>query len=106
MNYLLSLIIILLLSVIAIQWAKLKLWKLEQNLEDWISFGTGDDIVRAKAQRQEYQHYVKICQDNDLYKINIPASTIKLIRKDLADKSLFKVVYIKLLWLRVRGYKY
>lgn len=106
MIYIMILNSLILSIIIAIQWAKLKLWKLEQNLEDWISFGTGNDIVRAKAQRQEYQHYVKLCEDNEMYKLNIPASTIKLIRKDLADNSLFKVIYIKLLWLRLRGYKF
>lgn len=98
------LIIIPLLVIIAIQQAKLSLWKMEQDLEDWISFGTGDDIVRCKDQRKEYQYYVKICQNDDLKKLNIPANVVKLIRADLRSKD-FKLVYFYLLWLKLRGVK-
>lgn len=98
------LIIIPLLVIIAIQQAKLSLWKMEQDLEDWISFGTGDDIVRCKDQRKEYQYYVKICQNDDLKKLNIPANVVKLIRADLRSKD-FKLVYFYLLWLKLRWVK-
>jgi hypothetical protein len=102
---LLSITIVLLLIIILLQWGKLMLWKMEQDLETWISFGTGDDIVKAKDQRKEYQGYVLIAQDDNLMKLNIPLSVIKLIRKDLASKALFKAVYLRLLWLKLRGYK-
>jgi hypothetical protein len=94
-----------LLLVVTFQWGKLCLWKMEQDLETWISYGTGDDIVRAKDQRKEYQSYVKKCQNDTLLALNIPVNVIKLIRADLHDKSLFKLIYVKLLWLKIRGYK-
>lgn len=89
---------------IAVLRARLILWKMEQDLEDWISYGTGMDIVRSKDQRREYQHYVQLCEKDDLKKLNIPASVIKLIRVDLRTKGL-KSIYFKLLYLKLRGAK-
>jgi hypothetical protein len=92
-------------AIIMLQWGKLCLWKMEQDLETWISYGTGDDIVRAKDQRKEYQSYVKKCQNDTLLALNIPVSVIKLIRQDLHDRKLFKPVYLHLVWLKIRGHK-
>ena len=105
MTFLLCVMIVLLLITMLLQWSKLMLWKMEQDLEDWISYGTGMDIVRCKDQRKEYQHYVNICEKDVLKNINVPVSVIKLIREDLHDKSLFKLIYLKLLWLKLRGSK-
>lgn len=105
MTYLQLLVIFFCIVVMFFMWGKLTLWRLEQDLETWISYGTGDDIIRCKDQRKEYQHYVKIAQNDHLMTHNIPASVIKLIRKDLYDKSLFKLIYVKLLWLKIRGVK-
>lgn len=105
MIYLLILICLGLSALSLLQWLKLKLWKMEQDLEDWIGFGTGDDIIRCKEQRKEYQHYVNICEKAETLKINIPKSVVKLIRQDLHDKSLIKPIYIYLLILKVKGYK-
>jgi hypothetical protein len=93
-----------LLSIVLLQWGKLTLWKMEQDLETWISYGTGDDIIRAKDQRKEYQYYVKKCQNDTLLALNIPLNVVKLIRADLHDKKLFKTVYLHLVWLKIRGH--
>lgn len=105
MIYLVLLLLSISLVIIVLQWGKLMLWKMEQDLELWISYGTGDDIVRAKEQRKEYQGYVLEAKNDNLMALNIPLGVIKLIRKDLHSKSLFKGVYLRLLWLKIKGYK-
>ena len=105
MIYLVLLLLSISLVIIVLQWGKLMLWKMEQDLELWISYGTGDDIVRAKDQRKEYQGYVLEAKNDNLMALNIPLGVIKLIRKDLHSKSLFKSVYLRLLWLKIKGYK-
>lgn len=92
-----------LVMVNLILWSKLTLWKMEHDLETWIDFGTGEDIVICKDQRKEYQHYVNMIDKDS---INIPAKALKLIREDLKSKTLFKLVYFKLLWLKIKGYNF
>lgn len=104
MIYLIALMLAVSVFYIAILKARLILWKMEQDLEDWISYGTGMDIVRSREQRREYQHYVDICEKDELKRLNIPASVIKLIRVDLRTKGL-KSIYFKLLYLKLRGAK-
>lgn len=97
-----AIISIILLVYACLVRAKVGLYKIEQDLEDWISFGTGDDIVRCKGQRPEYQHYVVKAQ-NIAPDSNIPKLVIKLIREDLRTKDLFKVVYLKMLYYVLKG---
>jgi hypothetical protein len=105
MIYLVLLLLSISLIIILLQWGKIMLWKMEQDLELWVSYGTGEDIVRAKEHRKEYQGYVSEAKNDPLMALNIPLGVIKLIRRDLHSKSLFKPIYFRLLWLKLRGYK-
>lgn len=77
--------------------AKLKLWEMHNNLDEWIHIGIGDDIHKAKEQRPEYQYYVRKIENDPHKKINIPRNTVKMIRSDL--KYFVRPVYFWILWL-------
>lgn len=76
---------------IALLHAKLKLWAMHQELEEWISYGTGDDIFRCKKQRAEFKHYV----DKEENRGN-PKKVLIEIRNDLKG-DLLLMIYFKLI---------
>lgn len=104
-NMLLFIIALAALLLSQLYRAKTILFKMEHDLETWIGFGTGDDIVRAKEHRKEYSHYVDICEKDVHKKQSIPKNVLILIRRDLEHKSVFLLIYIKILWLLLRGKK-
>ena len=88
-------------AVASVLYAKIKLFEMHNSLVEWIGYGTGDDIVRCKEQRPEYQYYVnKLTAERAL---SIPRATVLEIRKDLKSTNLFLPIFRKLLWLRLTG---
>ena len=85
---------------IALLYSKLILWKMHQDLETWISFGTGNDIFMCTDQRKEYQYYVN-------KKVNDTASKVLVnIRNDLRTNTLLKPIYFQILFLLAKGKKF
>lgn len=98
---LLILICFLFNSISALLYAKLILWKMEQDLETWISYKTGDDIFRCPESRQEYQYYAKQLKNKDN-----PERVLTDIRKDLRSSKLLKPIYFNILFLLLKGKKF
>ena len=90
-----------LFALIALLYAKLILWKMHQDLETWISYGTGMDIFKCKDQRKEYQYYCLIDKNKD-----DPARVLIDIRQDLRSPKLLKPIYLHILWLLLKGKKF
>lgn len=87
--------------IISMLYAKTLLWVMHTDLEEWISFGVGDDIVRAKEHRPEFQFYVNLMQKDNARKNSIPRNTIIEMRKDLKD-GLCRPVYFWILWVKLK----
>lgn len=88
-----------LIAIIALLYTKLILWKMHQDLEEWISYGTGDDIFRCRDQRKEYQYYA------EQRKYDTPAKVLIAIREDLRSSKV-SPIYLHILWLLIKGKKF
>ncbi len=97
-----ELVLLLYLSfVISMLYAKTLLWVMHTNLEEWISYGVGDDIFRSKDHRPEFQFYVNIMQKDNARKSSIPRNTVIEMRKDLS-KGLYRPIYLWILWVKFK----
>lgn len=91
--------------VCSLLFAKTILFKMENDLETWISFGTADDIWKIKEHRPEYQSYVEVCEKDPIKSQSIPKYVLIAIRRDLESKNLYLPIYIRILCLILQGKK-
>ena len=106
MIYLISLLAIIDSALASLLFAKLTLWKMHDDLEEWIEYHTGMDIYHCPDQRKEYKNYTKQVPNKFEKDPQYPAKQVLLlIRKDLQG-SIYKTVYVKILWLFLMGKKF
>ncbi|WP_413581090.1 hypothetical protein [Bdellovibrio sp. HCB288] len=82
---------------------KLSLKKLIDDLDYWIFIGTGDDIVNAPSNRQEYQHLVSLARERGIESSKIPKFTLKVLQKEARHPSLCSPTKRILFWRRFKG---
>ena len=83
---------------------KNKLWKMHNNLDEWIWMGIGDDIVKCREHRPEYEYYVKMIESDVHRKNNIPRNTVSQMREDLSKSVLTCGIYTYLLRLEIKQF--
>lgn len=99
--YLFVIIILFQFVIYLLLSAKLSLHKMHDDLVQWIDFNVGDDIVKCKKQRPEYQLYVKRLESSELGRLNIPRNTVAAIRADLRSKSIILPIYLYIIKLKL-----
>lgn len=93
------------LGIALILYAKLILWKMHQDLEEWISYGNGMDIYDCPDQRKEYAHYVARVPKKTAEGQYPAKQCLLLLRADLHSSKL-KPIYFQILWLLIKGKKF
>lgn len=96
-------VVLCLLFVISMLYAKTLLWIMHTDLEEWISYGTGDDIYRCKEQRPEFQYYVERLLRYPTEPKLIPRKTVVWMRDDF-KKGLVRPVYFWILWVKLKKF--
>lgn len=81
---------------------KNKLWKMHNDLDEWIWMGIGDDIVLCRSQRPDYEYYVAMMEKDVHRKNNIPRNTVSQMREDLSKNVLTCGIYTYLLRLEIK----
>lgn len=70
---------------------------LKDNLDYWIFIGIGDDIVKFKAHRKEYQHLVNLAKKRNVKTNNIPRFVNWYLKRELTRSIWFTYSFWMLL---------
>lgn len=65
------------------------IWKMIYDLEHWIEIGIGDDIIRARTSRPEYQVLVQNLLDQQVPPEKIPGKVLVSLKEE-ADLPFYK----------------
>jgi len=78
---------------------KCTLYRMHNDLIDWIECNIADDIYKSRDHRPEFKYYVDRVERDLARRQSIVKNVVLEIRLDLESKSVLKPIYFRLLWL-------